>query len=192
MKNAYNPHKKAGQAATEFMLFVGAGIFLLLLFTLIASFYLRFNTVQQDELTAQDLGNYLKDEINLAAMVENGYSRTIAIPNQLDGQDYSLYIGDTAIAGGKTGKRELLVEYAGNEYVESLAVDINSGMSITGANKRDTITHVDQGGKFDSGNFAVQLSLDFYGSSGYKIISEDITSILNQHISNIRRLLKAL
>ena len=142
MKNAYNPHKKAGQAATEFMLFVGAGIFLLLLFTLIASFYLRFNTVQQDELTAQDLGNYLKDEINLAAMVENGYSRTIAIPNQLDGQDYSLYIGDTAIAGGKTGKRELLVEYAGNEYVESLAVDINSGMSITGANKRDTITIV--------------------------------------------------
>ena len=44
--------------------------------------------------------------------------------------------------------------------------------------KSDTITHIQNGGKFNSGQIAMQTHLNFYGTSGYKIVPGDTDKTL--------------
>lgn len=114
---------KKGQVAMEFMTFVGLAIFLLLLFTAVAGYYLKLSTQQQAALAGQNLALTLKSEINTAAMVENNYNRKVDIPGQLEGKPYGLQISG----------REVTIQYGGNDYSELVATDLGAGVNADAA-----------------------------------------------------------
>jgi len=108
---------KKGQVAMEFMTFVGLAIFLLLLFTAVAGYYLKLSTRQQAALAGQNLALTLKSELNTAAIVEDNYNRKVRLPGQLEGRDYGLQISG----------REVTIQYGGNDYSELIAMDVGAG-----------------------------------------------------------------
>ena len=111
---------RKGQVAMEFITFVGLAIFLLLLFTAVAGYYLKLSTRQQAALAGQNLALTLKSELNTAAMVENNYNRNVRLPGQLEGRAYGLQISG----------REVTIQYDGNDYSELIATEILAGKGV--------------------------------------------------------------
>ena len=60
------------------------------------------------EKIAEDLATMVRNEVDLAKSVSDGYTRTFNIPNKLEGSDYNIEIIDN---------RELVVNYIDKEYV---------------------------------------------------------------------------
>ena len=108
---------KNSQVGIEFMHFVGIAVFILLIYLILSSNYISFTSYRKDVLTAQNFLEELRNEINLAGRVENGYSRIIKLPKQLNGKDYEM----------KIEGREIYIEFPkGKEitYSRILATDV--------------------------------------------------------------------
>ncbi len=117
------------QVAIEFVTFVGIAIVLLMVFIGISAYYLNLSYERESVQTAEDLARLVKNEINIAAFVENGYSRNVDLPAKLKGGDYTILIGNI----GTSEKREIVINFVGLEVLEQLATDIPSGVQFTAA-----------------------------------------------------------
>lgn len=88
---------KKAQGALEFMILTS---FLLLAFTV---FFLIVNEQTQDKLKEKEnlmikqIVVSIQDEINLASQSTNGYERTFKIPENLNGENYTIGIGDDLV-----------------------------------------------------------------------------------------------
>ena len=118
-----------GQVAIEFITFVGIAIVLLMVFLGISAYYLKLSYERESVQTAEDLAKLVKNEINIAAFVENGYSRNVDLPAKLKGEDYSILIGKISTSE----KREVVINFAEIEALEQLATDIPNGVQFTTA-----------------------------------------------------------
>ena len=83
---------KKSQASLEFLYFVGAALFILIIYLFITSNYFSITAVRKDNIAAQNLLETVRNEINLAGRVENGYSRKIILPNDINLQNYTINI----------------------------------------------------------------------------------------------------
>jgi len=88
---------KKSQVATEFMLMVSLAIVVLIV--LMGVLYFLFYNYSEEKNTNKltDLGYSLQSEFILAAEVEPGYERTINIPNDTEGANYTIEINNTEI-----------------------------------------------------------------------------------------------
>ena len=106
------------QSSTEFMVFIGIAVIILLSYFAIAHSYLNLTYQQKDIISGQDLAKQIKNEINLAARVEDNYVRTFILPNKIGDKDFTLH----------TEGREVTITIGGGEteFVELLFTDINT------------------------------------------------------------------
>ena len=115
---------KRGQAAIEFMVFVGVAMLLLLVYVGISNHYLNVLYNEEKMTTADDFLQTMVNEFNVAGRVENGYFREITLPQKIGKYDYQIYIGDGINRLNQRGnKREIVVYSENREYVKLLSVD---------------------------------------------------------------------
>src|SRR3990167_10800153 len=88
---------KKSQVSTEFMFFVAAGFVLLAVYLLISYNYLNLTLKRGDINSAINLLEELRNEINLASRVENGYTRKYILPSNINKQNYTLTISEREI-----------------------------------------------------------------------------------------------
>ena len=75
--------------------------------------------------TAEDIASFALREIELAKLMNNGYSRVFELPQAVNGVNYSIKVIDN---------RELAVEYLGNEHIKFLPANV-TGNLIKGNNR---------------------------------------------------------
>lgn len=113
---------KKSQSSTEFMIFIGIAIILLLSYFAISYNYLDLIYKQRDIISGQDLAKQIKNEINLASRVEDGYERTFILPNKVGNKDFIITLSE----------REVTITIDDLDYVELLSTHItNEGETIT-------------------------------------------------------------
>lgn len=105
---------KKGQVAVEFMFFIGMGVLLFVIFSIISMNYLQNIYKDKQNIDAQGLTDILRNEINLAGRAENGYHTEYFLPPQVSGKDYILFIDG----------RELDITVGTTTYIGRLATDI--------------------------------------------------------------------
>ncbi|MEK6835977.1 MAG: hypothetical protein AABX55_03055 [Nanoarchaeota archaeon] len=106
---------KKSQVSTEFLFFVGIAMVILMIYLFISSNYFDIIARRKDNIAAQNLLEQTRNEINLAARVENGYTRTITLPENINGEAYEIDILN----------REIYIIFKGNSYSKLLATDVN-------------------------------------------------------------------
>lgn len=116
---------KKSQSSTEFMIFIGIAIIILMSYFAITNNYLNLIYKQKDIISGQDLAKQIKNEINLASRIENNYERTFTLPSMVGNNDYIVNIEG----------REINVKIEGLDYVELLSTDVDA---IT-FNPKDTV-----------------------------------------------------
>ena len=107
---------KKSQVSTEFMFFVGAGFVLLAVYLLISYNYLDLTLKRRDINSAINLLEELRNEINLASRVENGYTRKYVLPSNINKQNYTLAIPNNG--------REINIKFNGVDYARLLATQV--------------------------------------------------------------------
>tara|TARA_Y100000310_G_C20649522_1_gene798573 strand:- start:694 stop:1122 length:429 start_codon:yes stop_codon:yes gene_type:complete len=110
--------KKRSQSSTEFMVFIGIAIIIMGAYLAVAHNYLNLTYKQRDIISGQDLAKQIKNEINIASRVEDGYTRTLTLPSQIGNKQYTL----------STSGREVIVKLEGVDYVELLTININENI----------------------------------------------------------------
>jgi len=121
---------KKSQAAIELLVFVSVAVFLLIVYTAISSHYLNVLEQKEIKMNGADILNKFISEFNTAGRVENGYSRTIEVPKQIEGREYELYFGRVKLWDDVVGdEREIVVYYDKQEYVARLSVNIEEDNS---------------------------------------------------------------
>ena len=107
---------KKSQVSTEFMFFVAAGFVLLAVYLLISYNYLDLTLKRRDINSAINLLEELRNEINLASRVENGYTRKYVLPSNINKQNYTLAIPNNG--------REINIKFNGVDYARLLATQV--------------------------------------------------------------------
>ncbi len=84
---------------------------------------------------AEDIAKIVRNEIDLAKSVSNGYTRTFSIPTKIKGNNYNIEI---------IGNRELVVTYLDKEYVEFLPENIvgNTNLGTNIIKKENDIVYI--------------------------------------------------
>jgi len=111
---------RKSQSSTEFMIFIGIAIIILMSYFAISNSYLNLIYRQKDVISGQDLARQIKNEINLASRVENNYMRTFQLPEKVGDKDYEIEIID----------REVMIRIDNLDYVELLTVNINENPGL--------------------------------------------------------------
>ncbi|MCD4666330.1 hypothetical protein K8R47_00805 [archaeon] len=135
--------KKKGQASVELMLLMGIGIILVLGFAVAEVFYLDFTTSRKTSVEAQGLVQILKNEINLAAVAENGYTKTITLPSSIDGKDYDVIFNEreVTVTINIDGQQSDWVEVLLTHFDAAQSFDENTGdITITKEDNIVTLT----------------------------------------------------
>ena len=78
---------RKSQSSTEFMIFIGIAIIILMSYFAVSNSYLNLIYRQKDVISGQDLAKQIKNEINLASRVENNYMRTFQLPEKIGDKD---------------------------------------------------------------------------------------------------------
>jgi|SRR3989344_249175 len=108
------------QSSTEFMVFIGVAIIIMMSYFAIAHNYLDLTYKQKEIISGQDLAKQIKNEINLAARVEDGYKRIFTFPNKVGGKDYEIFID----------AREVTITIEEVDYVELLSTNIEDAPDL--------------------------------------------------------------
>ncbi|MEK6829224.1 MAG: hypothetical protein AABY15_03785 [Nanoarchaeota archaeon] len=103
------------QSSTEFMIFVGIAIIIMISYFAIAHTYLNLTYKQKDIISGQDLAKKIKNEINLASRVEDNYERTFQLPYKIGDKDFTVHLE----------LREVSITIDGLDYSELLTININ-------------------------------------------------------------------
>jgi|SRR3989344_2485294 len=109
------------QSSTEFMIFVGIAIFVLMLYFGVSNHYLNLTLKEREVITGQDLARQLKNEINLAARVEDNYQRIFQLPYSVVNKNFNVTFNI----------REVVVNIDNDEYVELLAADVGNEITFS-------------------------------------------------------------
>jgi len=108
------------QSATEFIVLASLMLLVILGFFAVTSSRLLEAREEGNRKIAKDIADFAYREIELAVSLNDGYNRTFALPQKVNGIDYSINITDN---------RELIVNYLDNEYVRFLPPNINGNLS---------------------------------------------------------------
>jgi len=125
--------KKRGQAAIEFLVFVGVAMLLLVVYVGISNHYLNLLYNKEKAASADDFLQTIVNEFNTAGRIENGYSRAIQLPAKIGKYNYFLYIGDMPItekSGLQGDKREAVLYSENKEYVKTLSINVVDKCSV--------------------------------------------------------------
>ena len=105
---------KKSQVSLEFLYFVGAALFILIIYLFITSNYFNIIAARKDNIAAQNLLEQTRNEINLAGRVENGYTRKITLPDTINLKDYTINLQG----------REIYITFKNNDYSKILSTDV--------------------------------------------------------------------
>ena len=111
---------RKSQSSTEFMIFIGIAIIILMSYFAVSNSYLNLIYRQKDVISGQDLAKQIKNEINLASRVENNYMRTFQLPEKIGDKDYEIEIID----------REVIIRIDDLDYVELLKINIDENPGL--------------------------------------------------------------
>lgn len=106
---------KKTQVGIEFLYFVGVAVTILIIYLILSSNYLAFSSARKDVLTVTNLLEEIRNEINLAGRVEDGYSKQFKIPLTINNEDYSMNIAS----------REITIRFKDGDYSRLLSTDVN-------------------------------------------------------------------
>ena len=129
---------KKSQISLEFMLLIG---FLLLVFVTFLAIiqYRMVEAIKEKELELlQEVANFARNEINLAATVEDGYYRLFTLPNSVSGKQYTIELTQYNEFLGldlsfKNDNRKIFVNVPSVELLVDVKTDpikINPGTNI--------------------------------------------------------------
>ncbi len=127
--------KTNAQFAIEFVILIAFMFFIFLGFiTVIASKVLDAKENERQKI-AEDIATLVRNEIDLAKSVADGYNRIFSIPNKVEGSDYNIEIIDN---------RELVVNYIDKEYVSFLPekVEGNINLGENAIRKEDGVVYI--------------------------------------------------
>ena len=97
------------------MIFVGMAIIIMISYFAIAHTYLNLTYKQKDIISGQDLAKQIKNEINLAARVEDNYQRTFQLPYLIGDKKFSVHVE----------AREVSITIDELDYTELLITNVN-------------------------------------------------------------------
>ncbi len=100
---------KKAQSSIEVALLIGFMFLTFNIFLLVIAQRMVDVQNQKDRQLIDDMGFVIESEIELAAGVENGYSRTFVIPKTLKGINYSIQLISSDAMG--TNYSEIVLEY---------------------------------------------------------------------------------
>lgn len=100
---------KKAQSSIEVTLLIGFMFLTFNIFLLVIAQRMVDVQNQKDRQLIDDMGSVIESEIELAAGVENGYSRTFEIPKTLKGINYSVKLISSITM--KTNYSELVLKY---------------------------------------------------------------------------------
>ena len=84
-------HKtKKSQTAIEFMFLVGVAFSIVMIFMVASKDQVKEINTEKEQILVKDLAFKVQNEINLAAVLDDGYSRNFEIPNKLETIDYAI------------------------------------------------------------------------------------------------------
>jgi hypothetical protein len=78
------------QVAFEFIILIGIGLIMLIIFVSSTSDHAERLNSQRDFIVLKDISYKIQNEINLASQVKEGYKRTFYLPDELDGNEYTI------------------------------------------------------------------------------------------------------
>lgn len=107
--------KTNSQFAIEFIMLIAFMFIVFLGFIAIISSKVLDAKENERQKIAEDIATLVKNEIDLARSVSEGYSRTFTLPYTIEGNSYTISIIDN---------RELVVNYLDKEYVTFLSEKI--------------------------------------------------------------------
>ena len=103
--------RRKAQFAIEFIILISFMFLVFLVFMSIISSKILEAKENERQQIAEDIAGLVKNEVQLAKSISNGYSRNFDVPNKIKGMDYDLEIIEN---------RELVVNYIDKEYVSFL------------------------------------------------------------------------
>ena len=113
------------QSAIEFIVLASFMLLVIVGFFAVASSKALDSREGANQKIAQDIAEFAYREIETAKSVNDGYARTFAMPQAINGVNYSISIIDN---------RELIADYLGHEYIKFLPSNV-TGNIIKGNNK---------------------------------------------------------
>lgn len=88
---------KQAQTAIEFVFLVGLAFTIVIIFSVVSRNQISDLSDEKEFILVKDLAFKVQNEINLAARVEDGYSREFTIPQKLETIDYTISINDNVL-----------------------------------------------------------------------------------------------
>ena len=116
--------QKQSQSALEFIVLASFMLLVLLGFFAVTSSNILQAKEEGNRKISSDIAEFAYHEIEIAKSVNDGYTRVFAMPQAVNGINYTITITDN---------RELSVNYLGYEYVRFLPSNVTGNIS-TGLN----------------------------------------------------------
>jgi hypothetical protein len=144
--------QKRGQSSVEFTILISFMFFVFIVFFSIMSNRLAEIRDNNDRLLLNDIGDYIKSEISLAAGSEDGYYRQFEIPRLLAGKPYKIEVVNLSTLG--TDFTQLRLSYANYSLLYSynaklpmktkLSIDQMANTTVV-ISKRDNVVYARSG-----------------------------------------------
>jgi hypothetical protein len=99
----FNNSKKAQASLEFFLVFLLITIFAMGFFAILYFNSYQGNTKNQRE-SAEDVANFMQQEIILASKVESGYRRVFFLPEKISGKDYEIILGPYSLTVRSEGE----------------------------------------------------------------------------------------
>ena len=90
--------KKSGQGSVEFIIMFGAVLLFFTMFFLVIQKNIEQKTLEKETILAQNVALSVQNEINVASLASEGYSRDFIIDQEIMGKDYNITIADNIIS----------------------------------------------------------------------------------------------
>ena len=115
---------KRGQSSIEFLILVGAMLFIFVLFLGLFQQNIGKKTIEKRNYALTELALTVQNEIALASEASDGYSRTFEIPSNILGSNYDINISSGLVYARTTdGKHALALP------VQNVTGDINKTLN---------------------------------------------------------------
>ncbi len=101
---------KRGQSSIEFLILVGAVLFIFIIFLGLFQQNIGQKTIEKRNHEVTELALTVQNEINLASEASNGYRRQFTIPQKILGSDYDINITSGSVyVRTRDGKHALAI-----------------------------------------------------------------------------------
>jgi len=111
MANRFLSRRNKGQVAIEFIVLIAVMFTIFVVFLAVATNKVLDAREQERKDIAHQIGTLAQQEISLALIMNDGYTRSFSLPQKVQGFNYSIELIDN---------RELIVAFVDQEYVAYL------------------------------------------------------------------------